>query len=162
MGDIVAGPDVYLDLAADVDLCEEVGGAVCASEPVTIPQPTLTISPTVGRPGSFISITGSDFPTAITGTLSINGDIISDTLTVDAAGSLEVLLDTTGAETGVYTVTLQTGVDSAAERAYTVSFELATDAPLHEPEPDSSAPIVTIPQENPANEQRLYLPLIVR
>ncbi len=160
--DIVAGPDVSLDLAAEVDLCTAAGGAVCASAPISIAQPTLAISPTLGSPGSFISITGSDFPPTITGTLSINGAMISDTLTVDAAGSLRVLLDTTGAETGVYTVTLQPGGGSAAETAYTVNFELASAAPLHEPEPGTSIPVVTIPQEAPVTERRLYLPLVVR
>jgi hypothetical protein len=160
-GSIVSGPDIHLDLAADVDLCEDEGGAFCATAPVTMTLPTLTISPTVGRPGSFLTIAGSDFPAGITGTVRVNGQTVTDTVIVDAAGRLVLVLNTTGAESGVYTVTLHADAGPPAAIERSVSFELEADAPLHEPEPDTSTPVIPL-LESPTAEHTLYLPLVRR
>ena len=81
-----------------------------------------------GQPGSFITITGWNFPPDSQATLSINGQIITNSLSVYPTGSFLFFLDTDGAEQGLYVVTV------GANPEATTSFVLAGSLPLRSQE----------------------------
>jgi hypothetical protein len=103
---------------------------------------------------------GRDFPPAGDITVSINGHPVTNTVTIDAEGNLLLLLDTTDTKPGHYTVTISMHDDQTSLEESSVSFELALDAPICEPEPDSSTPVFTMPKETHAHNQTIYLPLL--
>ena len=54
---------------------------------IDLAPPSLTINYPNGQPGSFFTITGWNFPPDSQATLSINGQVITNTLSVDPTGS---------------------------------------------------------------------------
>jgi hypothetical protein len=50
------------------------------------PVPALAINYSNGSPGSYFTVTGSNFPPNGTGSITINGHAIAETMTVDGAG----------------------------------------------------------------------------
>ena len=86
--------------------------------------PSLTINYPDGQPGSFFTLTGWNYPPERQATLSINGQVITRLLRTNATGSFIFFLNTAGADTGSYDVTVS--VNPSA----TTSFTLADGAPL--------------------------------
>jgi photosystem II stability/assembly factor-like uncharacterized protein len=117
----------------------------------TTTTPSLTINYPNGMPGSFFTLTGSNFPPDSTATIVINGNTLTDALTVDSLGSFTFLLNTSLADPGYYSVT--TTVNPSA----TEDFTLDPNAPLHPQE--GNGPVFNVPS-GIALTEFLYLPLV--
>jgi hypothetical protein len=115
--------------------------------------PYLTSNYPSGQPGSFFTITGWNFPPGTQATLSINGQVITSTLSVDPTGSFIFFLNTTGDEAGGYAVTAR--VNPSA----TTSFILADDASLRPQEGGGQTFVVPA---GIAFHNFVYLPLVRR
>jgi alpha-tubulin suppressor-like RCC1 family protein len=115
--------------------------------------PYLTSNYPSGQPGSFFTITGWNFPPGTQATLSINGQVITSTLSVDPTGSFIFFLNTTGDEAGGYAVTVS--VNPSA----TTSFILADDASLRPQEGGGQTFVVPA---GIAYTNFIYLPLVRR
>ncbi|MBN2389519.1 MAG: ABC transporter substrate-binding protein [Anaerolineae bacterium] len=113
--------------------------------------PELDINYTTGSPGSFFTLTGSNYPPNSTAMVSINGNVIQ-TLFTDESGNIEFVLNTDQADVGYYEVTVS--VNPSASMA----FELAMDEPQREQE--DQVPVVPVPPGIAIN--KIYLPLVQR
>lgn len=104
-----------------------IGSNIYSLVPVNVVDeilPSLTTNYTNGQPGSYITITGMNYPSDSQATLLINGEILSSTVSVSPTGSFVVFLDTTGADEGSYFVT------ASVNPSATTSFILGDGAPL--------------------------------
>jgi hypothetical protein len=115
--------------------------------------PYLTINYPNGQPGSFFTITGWNFPPDTQATLSINGQVITSTLSVNPTGSFIVFLNTTGVEAGGYVVA------ASVNPSATTIFILADDAPLRPQEGGGQTFVVPA---GIAYTNYVYLPLVRR
>jgi len=113
--------------------------------------PALSINYDRGSPGSFFTLTGTDYPPNSTAMIAINGHVIQ-TLFTDASGNIEFVLSASQADTGYYEVTVS--VNPSASTA----FELAQGEPQRPQE--SSAPVVDVPEGIAVT--KVYLPLVQR
>jgi hypothetical protein len=102
------------------------------------PPISLTLNYSDGAPGSFFSLTGSNFPLTATATIAVNGVVIGSVPT-DGLGSFVCRLDTTGATPGLYKVTVTARPSRAI--AYFVLEADGTVRPL-----EDSGPILPVPQ----------------
>jgi hypothetical protein len=131
--------------------------------------PSLTVNYSTGQPGSFFTITGWNFPPDAQVALSINGQAITTTITVNPTGSFLFFLDTSLAEPGGYAVTVSVNPGNgisldtslAAPGSYEAStgFLLAEDAPLRTQEGGGQA--FTVPADI-ALHNFVYLALVAR
>lgn len=117
------------------------------------PPPTLTINHTDGRPSSFFHLTGSNFPPNETASVTVNGTILTDALTIDGSGDAAFLLDTSQADPGRYSVIVKANPTAMA------SFTLDPSAPLRPQE--GTGPILEVPG-GIAIRNIVYLPLVQR
>jgi hypothetical protein len=113
---------------------------------------SLSINNSSGKPGSFFTLTGANFPSNSTASVIINGNTLTSTLPVDAGGGFVFLLDTSQASAGYYNVTASVNPSASA------SFVLDPSAPLR-PQ-DGDGPIINVP--GGIAWQAYYLPLIRR
>jgi peptide/nickel transport system substrate-binding protein len=113
--------------------------------------PELNINYTSGSPGSYFTLTGTNYPPNSTAMISINGTVIQ-TLSTDADGAIEFVFNTNQADVGYYEVTVS--VNPSADTA----FELAQGEPQREKE--GTAPEVTVPEGIAIS--KVYLPLVQR
>jgi hypothetical protein len=113
---------------------------------------SLNINYSTGSPGSYFTITGSNFPPSSTATIVVNTLTLTNTLTVDGSGSFAFLLDTSQADPGYYSVT------ATANPSAMTSFTLDPNSPLR-PQ-DGSGPILNVPSG--IAWRVIYLPLIQR
>jgi alpha-tubulin suppressor-like RCC1 family protein len=132
--------------------------------------PALTINYSTGQPGSTFTLTGWNFLPEAQVSLSINGQAITTTITVNPTGSFIFFLDTTGAEEGGYAVTVS-GVpsgdlsvqdaSSAPAVSYTAStsFFMYADAPLR-PQEGGGLEFSVLP--GIALHHFVYLPVLAR
>jgi len=116
-------------------------------------EATLSINYLTGEPGSFFTVTGSNFPAAGSVTVQINGTPIDTTLTTDLLGNLAFILDTTEADAGRYLVTV------TVNPSLTVRFDLVPTEPLRSLSGDFE--IIAVPA-GIALAQAIYLPLVHR
>ena len=93
-------------------------------------NPRVTINYSDGQPGSFFTIYGEDLPSETGVTFKVNNVLLTPETTTDAEGKLIVLLDTTLAEPGSYTISV------LADKGFNVSFRLDESAPYHAQEGD--------------------------
>jgi hypothetical protein len=117
-------------------------------------QPSLVINHQTGQPGSFFILTGSDFPSDDTATITVNGQTLG-TVPTDGAGGLVFVLDTTGADPGLYSVT------ASVNPSASTSFQLDPDAPLRPGEGTAGLPLLNVPS-GIAFTRLIYLPVILR
>lgn len=115
-------------------------------------ESTIVVNHASGRPGSYFTITGSNFPPNSTALVTVNG-VPLETLFTTATGQVELVLDTAQAECGDYEVEIR--VNPRASTA----FRLDPDDDLHPN--DSPAPILDVP-EGIADRQKIFLPFIKR
>jgi len=115
--------------------------------------PTLTANYTSGKPGSFFTLAGSNFPPNSIATIVINGTMLTDTLAVGGSGSFVFLLDTSQADVGRYFVTATVNPSATAD------FTLNPNAPLRLQE--GTGPILNVPS-GIAFTEFVYLPLVCR
>ena len=118
-----------------------------------LPPASLIINYSNGKPGSFFSLTGSNFPPNGTAMVTLNGYTLTNSLVVNSSGGFTFRLDTSQADSGSYFIT--TAVNPSA----TTSFRLDPTAPLRPPE--GSGPTLNVPS-GIAFTQFAYLPLIQR
>jgi Tol biopolymer transport system component len=132
------GRYVALGSLADNLVAGDTNGAadVFVHERDSLP-PSLIANYPDGQPGSFFTLTGSDFPPNDAATVVINGVILTQALMIDSSGSITFLLDTSQADPGSYFVTLT--VNSTA----TTGFILDPSAPLRPQE--GSGTILDVP-----------------
>jgi hypothetical protein len=121
-------------------------------------EPTLTISNTIGKPGSFFEITGKNYPANATATITINGRTLG-TVTTDATGNFKFELSTpiTGGQVeGAYFVTVTVNPDA------TIKFALDNNAPNTWPSPSGgTAQTFSVPA-GIAFTNFIYLPIVFR
>ncbi len=126
-----------------------IGGRIFLRYIVT---PSLEINFTSGAPGSYFTISGSDYPANDTATISINGQQLGSVGT-DGSGSFTFLLSTPNADEGIYMITA-----SVNPRA-TIQLILDAAEPTHPQE--GTGPIIDIPA-GIAFTNQIFLPLVQR
>jgi hypothetical protein len=128
----------------------------------TIQDPELSINFATGSPGSIFVVRGINFSANTTATIRINGTIIIVDATIDGDGTITVILDTSNADPGRYTVTISTGAQLAQATAASIGFELSDDAPMREREADVDGVEVMVPAgiAQSGDERAVYLPII--
>jgi hypothetical protein len=117
-------------------------------------EPQLGIDSTIGAPGSFFTVTGTNYPANSQVTVIINGFALG-TVTSDGSGGFTFQIDTTAAGEGNYVVTATANPSATA----TVSFVLDSAEPVVGTM-DAGLPQIVIPAGIPFTEI-IYLPLIL-
>lgn len=117
------------------------------------PVPALAINYSNGSPGSYFTVTGLNYPPNGTGSITINGHAIAETIAVDGAGGFVFRLNTAEGNEGRYLVTVS--VNPSA----TSGFTLDATAPLRPLE--GSGSVVAVPS-GIAYTKFVYLPLVRR
>jgi len=79
----------------------------------TPPAAALTINYTSGKPGSFFTLEGANFPPDDVATITVNGEMLG-TVPTDPSGDLAFLLSTDQADEGNYIVTATVNPSSSA------------------------------------------------
>ena len=113
----------------------------------------LDINHTLGKPGSYFTLTGSGYPAGKTATITINGNTIG-TVQTDSNGAFTFELSTNSADEGVYFVTVS--VNPGA----TIRFTLDANSPDTWPSSGSGTSF-DVPA-GIAFTELIYLPLIQR
>lgn len=110
------------------DLDGQLGIGTLRQSPIPVDVieliPQMTVNYPNGRPGSFITITGWHFPAASQAMLSVNGEVLTSSLEVNAGGSFIFFLDTRQAGPGWYKVSAGPNTDISA------AFLLAGSLPI--------------------------------
>lgn len=112
-------------------------------------DPKVTINYPNGQPGSFFTIVGEELPSETSVSFKVNSVPLMPEINTDADGKFMVLLDTTLAQPGGYTITVLIG------KGYNLNFRLDDDAPLRTQE--GTGLIYQIPS-NIAMTLSLFLP----
>jgi len=115
-------------------------------------SPSLETNFVSGAPGSFFTITGTDFPANSTATIAVNAQELG-TVTTDSDGNLTFLLSTTNADEGYYFATATVNPSAA------IGFRLDSDEPVR-PQ-DGSGLIIDVPA-GIAFTEFIYLPIVIR
>jgi hypothetical protein len=115
-------------------------------------QPALAINYQTGQPGSFFTLTGSNFAANAMSEVSVNGSVLGN-VTSDSGGELLFLLTTSNADEGFYAVT------ASANPSASAGFLLDSVAPLRSQE--DSGTEFDVPAGISLTEF-LYLPIIYR
>jgi hypothetical protein len=111
----------------------------------------LDINHTSGMPGSFFTVTGTNFPPDSTLTVLANSFVLG-TVQTDSAGGFVFLIDTTGADPGFYVITTD------LPNSPLVRFLLSLDEPLYPQEGEGT--IFTLPSG--IGQIPINLPIIMR
>jgi alpha-tubulin suppressor-like RCC1 family protein len=114
----------------------------------------ISINYTAGQPGSFFTLTGENFPASSTATITVNAEVLTNTLQVNETGTFIVFLDTSGAEAGGYLVTVSVNPSASA------LFILEETAPLRQQE--GGGQTLSVPAGIAALYYLVYLPMIAR
>jgi hypothetical protein len=112
---------------------------------------TLAVNHASGAPGSFFTVTGTNYPPSSTATIVVNGVALGDVQT-DADGNLEFVIDTTGAELGTYTV-----VASPVPSVFT---RFVLEANETEWPQEGTAPVIHLPAD--LAQHLVFVPVVYR
>lgn len=115
--------------------------------------PNAAINFQSGQPGSFFAVTAVNLTPNVTAVISVNGVLLSPDLTTDAGGNLAFQLDTTDADPGSYTLTLD------ADDRFNLVFTLSSNAPLRAQ--TGSGPVYQLPSGITLTPSA-YIPLCVK
>jgi hypothetical protein len=115
------------------------------------PNATLVINNPSGKPGSFFTLEGANFPISSTATITINGHTLG-TVPTDSSGDLIFLLNTDQADEGEYTVT------ATVNPSASVRFDLDSQHLLHAQE--GLGTILNVPSG--LVPHTIYLPIVFR
>ena len=115
--------------------------------------PQLAINYDTGAPGSFFTVSGSNFPAGQYATVIVNGTVLTNTLAVDSNGAFSLIMDTQGAESGYYIVSASMNIGR------TVQFTLDANAPLRAQEGNGT--LLQVPADI-AFSSRVFLPVVHR
>lgn len=125
--------------------------------PTVAPAPQLSSNYASGAPGSFFTITGSDFPAVPTGTLTINGQELGS-IPIGSTGEFTFLLSTTvSTPPGIYLVNVAAGAANAS-----TSFTLNATAALRPRDTTIVGTPIAVPSQVRPATSLLYLPVLVR
>lgn len=114
--------------------------------------PELAINVANGAPGSFFTLTGSDYPANEEATVNINGHEVG-TVATDDNGMFTLILSTTGADEGNYIVTVSVNPSASTQ------FVLDAEEPVRPQEGTGTE--ITVPAGIALTEQ-LFLPGVFR
>jgi len=117
----------------------------------TPPNATLVINYSSGKPGSFFTLEGANFPSSDVATISVNGTPLG-TVPTDSSGDLAFLLNTAEADEGDYMVTATVNPSSSVRFALDSSKQLRPQ--------DGQGMIFDVPSG--LNTHHLYMPLALR
>ena len=127
------------------------GGGVFAIQQTLI-DALLTINFSSGAPGSYFTITGSNFPPSSIATISINGNISGTVLTNSSGGFIFLLKTSLTTDEGFYRVTVS--VNTSAGTQFTLDAE-------DDVRPQEGSETVFVVPDGIAYHV-VYLPLIVK
>jgi alpha-tubulin suppressor-like RCC1 family protein len=82
--------------------------------PVLSTRIYVALNENIGRPGSYFTVWGEGFPPYRLASVIVNGTVLTDTLQTGTTGSFIFFLDTAGADTGAYNVTVTAEMNTAA------------------------------------------------
>jgi hypothetical protein len=117
------------------------------------PDPNLVINYRTGRPGSYFTVTGSNFPPNVVAIVTINGHTLGE-LSTDGAGEFAFLLRTIeDTDPGAYFARAMVNPSAG------VSFRLDPDEPLRLQE--GTGTVFDVP-DGIAFTRFVYLPIILR
>jgi hypothetical protein len=110
------GTDLYhfekcLSNAWERNTCETKDGSEIPE--CTRPNATLVINYASGKPGSFFTLKGANFPSSSTAIITVNGAMLGNVST-DSYGDLVFLINTDRADEGDYIVTATVNLSTAA------------------------------------------------
>ena len=117
----------------------------------TPPTATLTINYTSGKPGSFFTLEGANFPISDVATITVNGNTLG-TVPTDPSGDLVFLLNTDQADEGDYIVTVTVNPSSS------IRFVLDSSKLIRPQE--GQGPIFNVP--GGITTHIVYLPFVLR
>jgi PKD repeat protein len=122
---------------------------------IHVTEPSLTVTPVAGAPGSYFAFTGENWPADVVEvTISVNGTDLAQTVETDGLGAMEFALHTADSMSpGRYFVTARTNPSAMTY------FDLDPDAPLS-PDPGLETTIEVPETIEPAT--RVYLPLVMK
>jgi hypothetical protein len=115
---------------------------------------TVSVNHATGRPGSYFTITGWNFPPNSEAALSVNGEELSSDLVVSPTGTFVIFLYTDGADLGDYTVTVSVNPSAS------IGFTLSDEEPLWPQE--GGGRVFNVPPGIGHTDRFLYLPLVSR
>ena len=115
------------------------------------PHATLVTNHVSGKPGSFFTLEGANFPTNNTATITVNGTTLG-TIPTDSSGDLAFLLNTEQADGGEYIVSASVNPSSSAR------FNLDTSKPIRPQEGQGT--IFNVP--GGLTTRFVYVPLVRR
>jgi Right handed beta helix region len=115
------------------------------------PQATLTINRASGKPGSFFTLEGANFPANSSAIITANDSLLG-TVPTDNSGNLRFLLNTGQADAGDYVVAATVNSGAAA------GFDLAADHLIHAQE--GTGTIFIVP--GGITTHSVYLPRLLR
>lgn len=115
------------------------------------PNAALTVNHASGKPGSFFTLQGANFPVSSTATITVNGFPLG-TVPTDSSGDLLFLLNTEQADEGDYLVTATVNPSSS------VRFVLASRNLLHPQEGQGT--VFNVPDGIVIHN--VYLPIVLR
>jgi alpha-tubulin suppressor-like RCC1 family protein len=131
---------------------------------VTNSAARVSLNYSSGKPGSYFSVTGENFPVSSTLTVTVNSAVLTTALRVNETGSFIFFLNTGGADAGAYTLMVDASLSShsplAADSTASAVFMLIPAAPLRVQEGGGAT--VSIPAGIARPLTYLYLPLIMR
>lgn len=113
----------------------------------------IEINHNSGKPGSFFTLTGHKFAPNSTATIRVNGNVLG-TLPTDGTGALIFLINSTGADPGIYLVDVI--VDTTTVRT---SFVLDPNQPLYAQ--DSQGTLFNLPP-GIAFTNQINMPILLR
>lgn len=113
-------------------------------------EPNLEVNEPSGLPGSIFAFTGSNYPPNAVATLYVNGTPLG-TMITDGGGIVTFMLDTTDADSGQYSVTVEANANASA----TTSVELEEDGTIVTPPEGFTGPTFHL-------IHTVYLPVVTK
>ncbi|RMH81541.1 MAG: hypothetical protein D6681_18050 [Calditrichaeota bacterium] len=145
--------DIYHLAVAPTDAAKIYAGSSAGGVFIRQPVPQLAVNYDTGAPGSFFTVSGSNFPAGQYATVMLNGQVLTNTLAIDTSGNFTLILDTQSADTGFYLVSASTNLGR------TVQFTLDSTAPLRAQE--GSGLMLDVPA-GVAFTNQVFLPVMVK
>ena len=124
--------------------------------PVDVVDPGLSINYRTGQPGSYLTLTGVNYPPGRPLTVTVNGQLLTTTLRTNETGEFIFFVSTTGADAGGYVVTASVNADTGAA----AQFVLDPHAPVRPQE--GGGDTLPVPAGIAVQFRFIYLPVIRR
>ncbi len=119
------------------------------------PAPYLLTNHVSGKVGSVFTLVGANFPATGSGRIIINGHTVSSSLAIGESGQVRFFVDTRGAASGDYFVTV-----SAGSKQATTALRVLSGGTRYAPEGGGFT--VTLPAHSARHARRLFMPRVER